>query len=308
MEKRKPYNLKGLLAVYNLSQVVACCYLISGILSNEFNIIKFWKCQAVDYNTNNKSIEILTYSYHTFLLKLLELVETVFFVMRKKQNQVSKLHVYHHVSTAILGWIMVKYTGGKCEIPSKSIRITQFHASLHRFSLPLSSSFVSGLTGGMILFSVVLNSFVHVIMYSYYFAALFGPAVQRKLESIKKSITVIQMVSAPCPRRRLFPIEKSLNTEFVAHLDFRHFSFYLFSISDSIHHHFDTMCSRFGQRLWYSEDIGCHLRAKRNVDILHVLRFLQKGVQKEINGRAKSTESTLNALNRNVRNHFVEAV
>lgn len=113
MEKRKPYNLKGLLAVYNLAQVVACCYLISGILSNEFNIIKFWKCQAVDYNTNNKSIEILTYSYHTFLLKLLELVETVFFVMRKKQNQVSKLHVYHHASTAILGWIMVKYTGGK---------------------------------------------------------------------------------------------------------------------------------------------------------------------------------------------------
>lgn len=66
----------------------------------------------------------------------------------------------------------------------------------------LSFTFFSVLTGGMILFSVVLNSFVHVIMYSYYFAALFGPAVQRKLESIKKSITVIQMVSAQCLRRR----------------------------------------------------------------------------------------------------------
>lgn len=54
----------------------------------------------------------------------------------------------------------------------------------------------------MILFSVVLNSFVHVIMYSYYFAALFGPAVQRKLESVKKSITVIQMVCARCRRWR----------------------------------------------------------------------------------------------------------
>lgn len=31
-------------------------------------------------------------------------------------------------------------------------------------------------------------------MYSYYFAALFGPEVQRKLESIKKNITLIQMV------------------------------------------------------------------------------------------------------------------
>lgn len=46
----------------------------------------------------------------------------------------------------------------------------------------------------MVLFSVVLNSFVHVIMYSYYFAALFGPTVQQKLQGIKKNITLIQMV------------------------------------------------------------------------------------------------------------------
>lgn len=114
MENRKAYNLKWLLAVYNLAQVVACCYLISGILSTEFNIIKFWKCQSVDYENNYKSVTSLTYAYHTFFLKLVELVETVFFVLRKKQSQVSKLHVYHHVSTAILGYIMVKYTGGLC--------------------------------------------------------------------------------------------------------------------------------------------------------------------------------------------------
>lgn len=115
MEKRKPYDLKGLLAVYNLAQVVACCYLIIGILSEELKVLKFWKCQSVDYDVNAKSIAMLTFSYHTFLLKLVELVETVFFVLRKKQNQVSKLHVYHHASTSILGYIMVKYTGGKCE-------------------------------------------------------------------------------------------------------------------------------------------------------------------------------------------------
>lgn len=50
----------------------------------------------------------------------------------------------------------------------------------------------------MVLFSVVINSFVHVIMYSYYFAALFGPAVQRKLEGIKRNITLIQMVIFQC--------------------------------------------------------------------------------------------------------------
>ncbi|XP_031617091.1 elongation of very long chain fatty acids protein 4-like [Contarinia nasturtii] len=159
MENRKAYNLKWLLACYNLAQVAVCCYIIIGLVSNEFNVIKFWKCQSVDYKNSLKATTALTYTYQTFLLKLAELVETVFFVLRKKQNQVSKLHVYHHVSTATLAWILVKYTAG-----------------------------------GMVLFSVVINSSVHVIMYSYYFAALFGPEVQRKLEGIKKNITLIQMI------------------------------------------------------------------------------------------------------------------
>ena len=113
MEKRKAYNLKWLLAVYNLVQVAVCCHLIFGLLSNEFNIIKFWKCQSVDYNGSQKATTLLTFAYQTFLLKLVELVETVFFVLRKKQNQVSRLHVYHHCSTATLAWILVKYTAGE---------------------------------------------------------------------------------------------------------------------------------------------------------------------------------------------------
>lgn len=113
MRGRNAYNLKKLLAVYNLGQVIACGYLIYGILSNNFNVIKFWKCQPVIYHYDPKSIAALTYAYHTFLLKLIELFETAFFVLRKKQNQVSKLHVYHHVSTAILGYIMTKYIGGE---------------------------------------------------------------------------------------------------------------------------------------------------------------------------------------------------
>lgn len=70
--------------------------------------------------------------------------------------------------------------------------IFDFFLFLHKFGI--SSTNKPKMTGGMILFSVVLNSFVHVIMYSYYFGALFGPEVQRKLERIKKNITVIQMV------------------------------------------------------------------------------------------------------------------
>lgn len=160
MEKRKPYDLKWVMAIYNLLQVVACCYLIHGIITtDDTRPLEFWKCKSVDFRPDPKPVRILQLTYHTFLLKGIELIETVFFVLRKKQNQVSKLHVYHHVSTVTLSWIMVKYNGG-----------------------------------GMILFSIVLNSFVHVIMYCYYFAALFGPAVQNKLQAIKKNITIIQMI------------------------------------------------------------------------------------------------------------------
>lgn len=113
MEKKSAYSLKWLLAVYNMTQVFVCCHIIFGLLSNEFNIIKFWKCQSVDYKSNRKANTLVYFAYQTFLLKLVELVETVFFVLRKKQNQVSKLHVYHHVSTATLAWIVVKYTAGQ---------------------------------------------------------------------------------------------------------------------------------------------------------------------------------------------------
>lgn len=110
MKNRKPYDLKLLLAVYNLAQVIACCYLVLGILISEPNIIKFWQTQ--NFGSNPKSVPVMTYGYLTFYLKLVEYVETVFFVLRKKQNQVSFLHVYHHISSASMAWIMPNVSDG----------------------------------------------------------------------------------------------------------------------------------------------------------------------------------------------------
>lgn len=47
------------------------------------------------------------------MLRFVELVETVFFVLRKKQRQISFLHVYHHISTIIIFWVFLKYSGSK---------------------------------------------------------------------------------------------------------------------------------------------------------------------------------------------------
>lgn len=95
------------------------------------------------------------------MIKLIDLVETGVFVLRKKNRQISFLHLYHHVSTAALTWISVKF-----------------------------------IAGGMATFSILVNSAVHVIMYSYYYASsLNSPTVNAIINPIKRYITIIQMVS-----------------------------------------------------------------------------------------------------------------
>lgn len=48
-----------------------------------------------------------------YMCKLIELLDTVFFVLRKKQNQISFLHVYHHTMMPFAAFIGTKYLAGK---------------------------------------------------------------------------------------------------------------------------------------------------------------------------------------------------
>ncbi|EFN76072.1 Elongation of very long chain fatty acids protein 4, partial [Harpegnathos saltator] len=47
--------------------------------------------------------------------------------------------------------------------------------------------------GGMSTFITPLNCSVHVIMYTYYLLATFGPAVQKVINPIKLFITILQV-------------------------------------------------------------------------------------------------------------------
>lgn len=80
-------------------------------------------------------------------------------MLRKKQNQVSFLHVYHHTITALFSWCYLKWLPGE-----------------------------QGLIIGF------LNSLVHVFMYTYYMIAAMGPKY-RKYLWWKKYITKIQLVN-----------------------------------------------------------------------------------------------------------------
>lgn len=91
---------------------------------------------------------------------MFDFVETCIFVLRKKQNQVSTLHVYHHVSNFIFLWYYLKYV------------------------LDERATFIS-----------LYNCTVHVIMYIYYLLAAWSPNVRRKISFIKPFITKLQMAS-----------------------------------------------------------------------------------------------------------------
>lgn len=56
----------------------------------------------------------------------------------------------------------------------------------------MQNSFVSG---GMFAVPVMLNLFIHVIMYSYYFLSSLGKEWQKRIARWKPKLTIAQMVS-----------------------------------------------------------------------------------------------------------------
>lgn len=70
-------------------------------------------CMLPDYSTNPEALRMLRFLWWTIVLKLLELTETIFFILRKKESQASFLHVYHHCSSFVIIWAGTKYVGGK---------------------------------------------------------------------------------------------------------------------------------------------------------------------------------------------------
>lgn len=158
MEKRKPMGLHNVIKCYNLLQVAICSYIAVKSYYHTFGQGYSWFCEPVNYSaTNYHAVEITKAAHLYFLTKVIDLLDTVFFVLKKKQTHVSFLHVYHHAGMVLLAWIGMKYVGG-----------------------------------GHSVFMGTLNSFVHVIMYLYYYLT----SVDNKYKQSfwKKYITQLQMV------------------------------------------------------------------------------------------------------------------
>ncbi|KAJ8668550.1 hypothetical protein QAD02_010213 [Eretmocerus hayati] len=160
MEKRPAYELKTVIILYNAFQVLFSIWLTTLTFRIDlFGQVFTSNCNYTDPPADKKFQFVLsTGGWWYFFSKITELLDTVFFVLRKKFNQVSFLHVYHHTITAFFSWCYVKF-------------------------LPGEQGIVIGL----------LNSSVHIVMYSYYLIAALGPEYKKYLWW-KKYMTWIQLI------------------------------------------------------------------------------------------------------------------
>lgn len=102
MEHRKPYKLKTFMVVYNLYQLAACFYLIHLILKDEEVPMSTIFSNCLRVKSLNSSPALYNFTAFAFWLKVSEMCETMVFIFRKKYNQVSFLHVFHHCATVTL--------------------------------------------------------------------------------------------------------------------------------------------------------------------------------------------------------------
>ncbi|XP_050537984.1 elongation of very long chain fatty acids protein AAEL008004-like isoform X1 [Daktulosphaira vitifoliae] len=158
MANRKPFKLNNVLVLYNAGQVIFSLGMLWEHLMSGWFMDYSYQCQPVDYSYNPTALRMANLCWWYYISKLTEFIDTVFFVLRKKDNQISFLHLYHHSLTPLETWFCVKF-----------------------------------LAGGHGTFSNLINNMVHVIMYFYYMMSAMGPQYQKYLWW-KKHLTTIQLL------------------------------------------------------------------------------------------------------------------
>nr|XP_022906069.1 elongation of very long chain fatty acids protein 7-like isoform X2 [Onthophagus taurus] len=108
MKDRKPFQLRKTLVVYNLIQIILSAIFFKEALMMWLYVYDL-RCTPVDYSVNPKNTHLMFIGHIYFLSKISELLDTVFFVLRKKYSQITTLHLYHHTIMVVICWVILKY-------------------------------------------------------------------------------------------------------------------------------------------------------------------------------------------------------
>ncbi|EDQ84522.1 uncharacterized protein MONBRDRAFT_34679 [Monosiga brevicollis MX1] len=148
--------LKPFMLLYNASQVALCAFMIYRAVTVYMEQGYKPFCNA--FSLRNSEMASVTWLF--YMSKILDFFDTVFIVLRRKWTQLSFLHVYHHSSIFMIYWLNanVAYDGD-------------------------------------IYYTVILNSFIHFIMYFYYGVTSIGLRVPTALKRLITHSQRIQFVA-----------------------------------------------------------------------------------------------------------------
>jgi len=128
MMSRKPVNVKGLMQIYNVVQIVVCGYMVWGLFPCLMNFPNIFGVNS----SFDKRGEWFVFVH--YLSKYLDWFDTLWIILNKKRSQLSFLHVYHH-ATIVPVWGLLLY----CNVGAGTTR-----------------------------YGAWVNSLTHVIMYTHY--------------------------------------------------------------------------------------------------------------------------------------------
>lgn len=174
--------VKCLMVLYNFIMVLYSAYMVIGTLIAVSKLGYGLGCEVQPDPNDSRTDSLLYFGYLFYFSKFVEMLDTVFFLWRGKVDQVTFLHVFHHATMPPSIWWGVRYA-----------------------------------PGGIVYTFLVANSFIHVIMYTYYGMAAAG---LYKYLWWKNYLTLAQMVqfvflivhqsqmflrSTPCNYPKVFP-------------------------------------------------------------------------------------------------------
>uniref|UniRef100_A0A0D6QRX1 Very-long-chain 3-oxoacyl-CoA synthase n=1 Tax=Araucaria cunninghamii TaxID=56994 RepID=A0A0D6QRX1_ARACU len=154
----EPLPLRILVFLHNTFCCILSVYMCSGILAQSMRL----KYSVWGNAYKDEEEEMAHFIYVFYVSKIFELMDTIIMVLKRNVRQITILHVYHHVSIAIIWWIIARHA-----------------------------------PGGDAYFSAAMNSAVHVVMYFYYLLSSIlrnNDKVRRKYLFWGKYLTQIQML------------------------------------------------------------------------------------------------------------------
>jgi len=157
MKNRKAFDLKTPILFYNIFLVsINGFFVYDGLLITNYGLDS-WKCERVD-KTSLAEDDLLKIKLGWLFLmsKFIDFCDTFFFVLRKRDRQLSGLHIFHHSFMGPAVWMGLKFA-----------------------------------PGGNSAFTPLINSFVHVVMYSYYALSTFNSL--KPYLTWKKYLTQLQL-------------------------------------------------------------------------------------------------------------------